>query len=99
MGRGAGIAMETAETKLDRAKILREGKIEIPVTHSGMRQRLPFVVVREKLGDGQVPYLKVERWVDAGQLLKVAAEADLPVMAPSGKYFPPRKKASDYLGL
>ena len=91
--------MEAAESKLDRAKILRDGKVEIPVMHSGMRQRLPFVIVREKLGNGMVPYLKVERWVDAGQLLKVAAEADLPVMGPSGKYFAPGRKASDYLGL
>ncbi len=91
--------MESAELKLDRVKILKEGKVEIAVLHSGMRQRLPFVIVREKLGNGMVPYLKVERWVDAGQLLKVAAEADLPVWAPSGRFFPPKRKASDYLGL
>ncbi len=91
--------MEGAEAKLNRAKILREGKVEIAVTHSGMRQRLPFVVVREKLGSGLVPYLKVERWVDAGELLRVARETDLPVLAPSGKFFAPGRKASDYMGL
>ncbi len=96
--------MENAESespsqKIDRAKILREGRTEILVRHSSMRQRLPFTVVREKTPAGLVPYLKVERWVDASELLRVAAEADLPVMAPSGKYFAPKKKASDYAGL
>ena len=91
--------MEQGEQKLSRVKILRDGKVEIAVTHSGMRQRLPFEVVREKLGSGQVPYLKIERWVDAGELLRVARETDLPVIAPSGKFFPPGRKASDYLGL
>lgn len=85
--------------KIDRARILREGKAEILVKHSGMRQRLPFIVVREKTPAGLVPYLKVERWVDASELLRVAEEADLPVIAPSGKYFPPKKKAGDYAGL
>ncbi len=90
---------ESAPNKIDRAKILREGKAEILVKHSSMRQRLPFTVVREKTPVGMVPYLKVERWVDASELLRVAEEADLPVLAPSGKYFPPKKKASDYAGL
>ncbi len=90
---------EAPPQKLDRAKILSDGKVEIAVRHSSMRQRLPFVVVREKTPAGLVPYLKVERWVDASELLRVAAEADLPVLAPSGKYFPPKKKASDYAGL
>lgn len=90
---------DSPATKIDRAKILREGKAEILVKHSSMRQRLPFVVVHEKTPVGLVPYLKVERWVDASELLRVAAEADLPVIAPSGKFFPPKKKASDYAGL
>ena len=90
---------EKAAPKIDRAKILREGKAEILVTHSSMRQRLPFIIVREKTPVGLVPYLKIDRWVDASELLRVAAEADLPVMAPSGKYFAPKRKASDYAGL
>ena len=90
---------DSPSPKIDRAKILREGRTEISVTHSSMRQRLPFIVVREKTPVGLVPYLKVERWVDASELLRVAAEADLPVLAPSGKYFPPKRKASDYAGL
>jgi len=91
--------MEQAETKLDRTRILKDGKAEIAVTHSGMRQRMLFVVVREKLGEGQVPYLKIDRWVDASQLLNLAAEIDLPIIAPQGKFFAPKRKASDYLGL
>ncbi len=90
---------EKAAPKIDRAKILHEGKAEILVIHSSMRQRLPFVVVREKMPGGLVPYLKIDRWVDPSELLRVAAEADLPVMAPQGKFFPPKKKASDYTGL
>lgn len=91
--------MQEYEKKLDRKKILQEGKAEISVTHSGMRQRLEFLVVREKMGDGMVPYLKTNRWVDASELLRIASELDLPVLAPSGKYFPPGKKAGDYIGL
>jgi len=91
--------MEAAEHKLDRAKILRDGQAEILVTHSGMRQRMLFTVVREKLGSGQVPYLKIDRWVDASQLLNLAVELDLPILAPQGKFFAPKRKAGDYLGL
>lgn len=90
---------EIVEGRLDRAKILSAGKVDIPVVHSGMRQRFEFKVVREKTSAGTIPFLKVERWVDAAQLLKLAQELDLPIMAPSGKYFAPGKKALDYAGL
>ena len=90
---------ETGERKMTRAEILAAGKADIPVIHSSMRQRLEFVVVREKTPAGPVPFLTVKRWVDASQLLKLAQELDLPIAAPSGKYFAPGKKASDYVGL
>jgi hypothetical protein len=90
---------EMGEKKLSRADILKAGKADLPVTHSSMRQRLEFVVVREKTPAGTVPYLKVERWVDSSELLRLAAELDLPIAAPSGRFFAPGKKASDYVGL
>ncbi|MFH1095499.1 MAG: hypothetical protein V1728_04745 [Candidatus Micrarchaeota archaeon] len=82
-----------------REKLLKEGKADIEVRHSSMLQRLEFHIVREKTPVGPVPFAKVERWVDASELLRVAAELDLPVLAPSGKFFAPGKKSSDYAGL
>lgn len=82
-----------------RKKILKDGKGEILVLHSGMRQRIEFVIVREETPVGPVPYLKTDRWVNATELLRVAEQMDLPIIAPSGKYFAPGKKALDYVGF
>ncbi len=90
---------EIGEKKLSRAAILKAGKADIAVVHSSMRQRLEFTVVREKTPAGLVPFLTVKRYVDATELFRVAAEFDLPVAAPSGKFFAPGKKAGDYAGL
>ncbi|PIT84860.1 hypothetical protein COU37_01220 [Candidatus Micrarchaeota archaeon CG10_big_fil_rev_8_21_14_0_10_45_29] len=87
------------DEKIGRKKILKEGKAEILVLHSGMRQRFEFKVVREKIGDIVVPFLKVERNVNAGELFRVANEMDLPVWGVAGKFFPKGKMAADFAGL
>lgn len=85
--------------KLTREEILKMGKAEIAVMHSGIRQKIEFVVVREKTPVGDVPYLKTGRNVNAQELLRTAACYDLPIIAPAGKFFAPGKKAIDYAGL
>ena len=85
--------------KTSREKILKEGKADILVLHSGIRQRLEFKVAREKIGDIVVPFLKVERNVNAGELFRVANELDLPVWGVAGKFFPKGKMAADFAEL
>lgn len=85
--------------KLTRKQILKKGVVEIEVMRAGSRQKIEFKVEREQIPTGKVPYLTTERIVDLTELLRLAAEYDIPVKAPSGKFFPPGKKAVDYTGL
>lgn len=85
--------------KLTRANILKKGVAEIDVMRAGNRQKIEFRIEREDTPVGKVPYLSTERIIDLTELLRLAAEFDLPVKAPSGKFFPPNKKAIDYAKL
>lgn len=93
--RGCFRAMAMA--KLTRAQIIRKGSVEIDVTRQGSRQKIEFKVEKEETPVGKVPYLVTERIVDLSELLRVASEYDLPIKAPNGKFFPPGKKATDYV--
>ncbi|MFA5108200.1 MAG: hypothetical protein WC492_01555 [Candidatus Micrarchaeia archaeon] len=84
---------------MDKKEILKKGKVDILVLHSGIRQKIEFSVVREKTPAGDVPYLKTERHVNASELFRVANEYDLPVWGTAGKFFANKKKALDYAGL
>lgn len=84
--------------KPSRSVVLKKGKVEIEVMRAGSRQKIEFTVEREQTPVGKVPYLTTERIIDLTELLRVAAEYDLPVKAPTGKFFPPGKKAIDYAG-
>lgn len=85
--------------KLTRGAILKAGVAEIDVMRSGSRQKVDFRVVREETPAGKIPYLSTDRIVDLQELLRIAAEFDIPVKAPSGKFFPPGKKATDFAKL
>ena len=85
--------------KMGRSQILKKGSVELDVMRAGMRQKIEFKVEYEGTPVGKVPYLSTERIVDLSELLRVAQENDLPVKAPSGKFFPPGKKAIDYIKL
>ena len=84
---------------MDRAKILADGKAEILVIHSGIRQKVEFTVVREKIPGGEIPFLKTERQVNAQELLNVANAVKLPIIASAGKFFPRGMGMRDFLGL
>jgi hypothetical protein len=84
---------------MDREKILKEGKVEIRVIHSGIAQKFEFKVVREKIPGGEIPFLKTERQVNAQELLNIANSCKLPVIAPAGKFFPRGMGMKDFLGL
>ncbi|MFH1306334.1 MAG: hypothetical protein ABIH83_01595 [Candidatus Micrarchaeota archaeon] len=82
-----------------RKKILKGGKTEISVMHSGMRQKFEFNIIREETPVGKVPVLKVDRWINVSELLRIAESLDLPVEGPAGRFFPKGKKAIDYAGM
>jgi hypothetical protein len=84
---------------MDRDRILKEGKINIRIRHSGMYQNLEFVVIREKTGFGEIPFLKIDRPVDASELMRIADEVQLPIISLSGKVFPKGRAMMDFVGL
>ena len=84
---------------MDRDKILKDGKADIRVMHSGMAQKFEFKVIREKIPGGEIPFLKTERQVNAQELLNVANSVKLPIIAPAGKFFPRGMGMKDFLGL
>lgn len=84
---------------MDRDKILKDGKVEIRVIHSGIAQKFEFVVVREKIAGGEIPFLKTDKPVNAQELLNVANSVKLPIIAPAGKFFPHKMGMRDFLGL
>lgn len=84
---------------MQREQILKDGKVMVRVKHSGMMQNLEFIVAREKTGFGEIPFLKIERPVDASELMRVADEVQLPIISLSGKVFPKGKGMRDFVGL
>ncbi len=85
--------------KLTRAALIKKGSAEFDVTRAGNRQKVEFKIEYESTPVGKVPYLATDRIIDLSELLRVAQENDLPVKAPSGKFFPPGKKAIDYVKI
>jgi len=84
---------------MDRDKILKDGKVELRVIHSGIAQKFEFIVVREKVAGGEVPFLKTEKQINAQELLNTANAIKLPIIAPAGKFFPRGMGMKDFFGL
>jgi hypothetical protein len=84
---------------VNRDEILKKPLIEIRVLRSGMFQRIPFKIIREKTPIGDVPYLTSDRIIDMNELLRIAEEYNLPVRAKNGTVFPKGKMAKDFIGL
>jgi len=87
------------EQILNRERVLREGKALIRVIHSGIAQKIEFLVVREKVPGGEIPFLKTHKPVNAQELLNVANSLKLPVISPTGKFFPRKMGMKDFLGM
>jgi hypothetical protein len=87
---------------MDEAKrkdALAKGEIEVRMNRSGVLQRQPFKLVREKTPVGDVPFLVTEKFLPVIELSKIAEEYGLPVKAATGKVFPRGKKESDFAGV
>lgn len=88
-----------AEEKVDREKILKDGKAEIRVFRSGMWQRIIFEVKNITTPSGTYPLLSTERMIDFKELVRVAQETNLPVQAPNGTAFPKGTSPKDFVDL
>lgn len=75
------------------------GKIELRVWRAGIRQGVVFVVERPRLGATTHLALSTEKFVDLGELARIAEETGLPVFAANGRVFPKGKTAADFVGL
>jgi len=87
------------ETSLDREHILKEGTANIRVKRAGMFQIQTFVLKREKTPLGDVPYLTIDKFVDIPELMRIANEIKLPLLAKNGKIFPDGMSTKDFAGL
>ena len=84
---------------MTRASILKSGTANIRVRRAGVTQVLTFNIEREGTPNGKVPYLTLDKFLDAPELHRIAEEFQLPVKAKSGKFFPRGKMSKDFAGL
>lgn len=78
---------------------LEKGKIEVRVRRAGVFQNLELVLKRFPLGVVSHVALCTDKYVDVGELVRVAGELGLPVFAGNGRVFPRGKSAADFVGL
>ncbi|MEM3400318.1 MAG: hypothetical protein QXP42_05800 [Candidatus Micrarchaeia archaeon] len=84
---------------MDRAEILKNGKVKIRVKRSGMYQQIEFVVERINSPMGIYPVLKTDKFIDLSEGVRIAEELMLPVKTKNGVFFPRGKGAGDFVGL
>lgn len=87
------------EPKPTIQEILAKGKAEIRVKRAGVHQRQDFLVKRGMSPEGQYPYLFIDKFVDLGELIRVAEEYGLPVTAKNGSVYPKGKSSKDFAHL
>ena len=80
-------------------EVVERGKVEIKVRRAGALQRIEFSAKRPPIGNMQYLVLFTDRFVDLGELVRVAEEVGLPIFAANGKVFPKGKTAADFVGL
>ncbi|MDO8339760.1 MAG: hypothetical protein Q7T16_03820 [Candidatus Burarchaeum sp.] len=78
---------------------VEKGKVEIKVWRAGALQRIEFSAKRFPTGNMQYLVLFTDRFVDLGELVRLAEEAGLPIFAANGKVFPRGKTSADFVGL
>lgn len=78
---------------------MEKGKIEVKVRRAGVLQNLELVVGRFPIGSNKFLALCTDKYVDLGELVRVAEEVGLPIFAKSGRVFPRGKGAADFVGL
>ena len=82
-----------------RAKVLKNGEVNIRLKRMGMYQVLPFKIERQDTSMGKVPYLCSDRAIEMPELLRIATEFDLPACAQKNKVVPRGKMEKDFVGL
>jgi hypothetical protein len=78
---------------------LKLGKVDIRVMRSGTLQFQEFMVKRIPSPIGGYPVLFADKFVDMSELLRLAEEYQLPIMAKNGTVFPRGKTSKDFAGL
>ena len=88
-----------ADENEKRAKVLKEGVVEIRLKRMGMYQVLPFKVERRDTPLGKVPYLCSDRAIEMPEMVRISNEYCLPVCAQKNKVLPRGKMEKDFAGL
>ena len=78
---------------------IARGSVKMRVVRSGMFQQLTFVVKKIEMGNVSYVVLSTDRQVDVSELMKIAEEIGLPVVAQNGKAFPKGTSAGDFTGI
>jgi len=78
---------------------IERGRVELKVWRAGARQNVEFVAKRFPVGSARHLALCTDRFVDLGELVRIAEETGLPVFAANGRVFPRGKTAADFIGL
>jgi hypothetical protein len=78
---------------------IEQGRVELKVWRAGARQNVEFAAKRFPAGSAQHLALCTDRFVDLGELVRIAEETGLPIFAANGRVFPKGKTAADFIGL
>jgi 5-methylthioribose kinase len=78
---------------------IKKGSVKIRVVRSGMFQQLTFTVKKIDMGNVNYFVLSTDRQVDVSELMKIAEEIGLPVVAQNGRAFPKGTSAVDFAGV
>ena len=78
---------------------VEKGQMELKVWRAGALQWVAFAARRFPLGNVQHLALVTDKFVDLGELVRLAEETGLPVFAANGRVFPKGKTAADFIGL
>jgi len=85
--------------KPNRAAILQQGKVTLHIKMPGIIQRITFTVERIASPTGTYPVLKTDRTIPMPELLRVAEDCSLPVVAKNATTFPKGTSAASFAGL
>ena len=84
----------------DKAKeAIERGRMEVRVRRAGALQNVELVAKRLPLGQTTYLALCTDKFIDLGELVRVAEEVGLPIISGNGKTFPRGKGAADFAGL
>ena len=79
--------------------IAKGGAYRARVLRGGMFQNFTFTIKKERSGNIEYTVLYTNRMIDISELMRIAEETGLPVVAENGRAFPKGSSATDFQNI